>query len=225
MPEAGVFFAFSASFVVGLSGAASPGPLLAFNIRETVERGFWAGPSVSLGHSLLEAVVVALLALGLGRVLQTGLAGAVVALAGGIFLLWMAWGIYRQPAGELVLTPAQGIRRAGGARRPILGGVLVSLSNPFWFVWWMTAGAALLFRSYQLGIAGLVAFYFGHILADFSWYSAVSFAVATGRRLMTPPIYRGIMLSCAAFLALMAVYFLTCGFNFLGGLGIRGWCF
>lgn len=217
MPEAGVFFAFSASFVVGLSGAASPGPLLAFNIRETVERGFWAGPSVSLGHSLLEAVVVALLALGLGRVLQTGLAGAVVALAGGIFLLWMAWGIYRQPAGELVLTPAQGIRRAGGARRPILGGVLVSLSNPFWFVWWMTVGAALLLSSAVLGPAGIGAFYVGHILADFAWYSLVTLAVATGRRLLTLPLYKGLMVACGLFLAGMGVYFMVSGVLTLQG--------
>ena len=56
---------FITSMIVGVSGAATPGPLLIVNITETARRGFWAGPAVALGHSLLELVTVALLSLGL----------------------------------------------------------------------------------------------------------------------------------------------------------------
>ena len=62
---------------------------------------------------------------------------------------------------------------------------------------------------------GVSAFYLGHILSDYSWYSLVSLAVATGRRLMTPRVYAGIMLACAAFLAGMGGYFI-----FTGAMGL-----
>ena len=56
---------FGTSFLVGLSGALAPGPLLALDIRESTARGFWAGPYIATGHSLLELLVVVLLAVGL----------------------------------------------------------------------------------------------------------------------------------------------------------------
>lgn len=85
---------------------------------------------------------------------------------------------------------------------------MVSLSNPYWFVWWMTAGAALMARSYEWGLVGVGAFYIGHILADYSWYGLVAFIVASGRSMMTPAVYGGLMLLCAVFLAAMGAYFI-----------------
>ena len=41
---------------------------------------------------------------------------------------------------------------------------------------------SLLTKAYAIGMAGLVAFYVGHILGDLTWYSAVSGIVAAGRR-------------------------------------------
>jgi hypothetical protein len=62
-----------------------PGPLLAYNVRESARLGFWAGPLVSSGHSLLELLVVVLLALGLTRLLHRETVLALVGLAGGGF--------------------------------------------------------------------------------------------------------------------------------------------
>jgi len=49
-----LFPIFATSWIVGLSGAVSPGPLLAYDIKETLRIGPWAGPAISLGHSILE---------------------------------------------------------------------------------------------------------------------------------------------------------------------------
>ena len=42
MPEFPALAIFVTSFLVGISGAVSPGPLLAFNIKETMRTGFMA---------------------------------------------------------------------------------------------------------------------------------------------------------------------------------------
>ncbi len=49
------------SFVVALSGALMPGPLLTVTVGEATRRGFWAGPLIILGHGLLELTLVLLL--------------------------------------------------------------------------------------------------------------------------------------------------------------------
>ncbi len=202
--------------MVGLSGAVSPGPLLAFNIRETMQRGFLAGPYVVTGHAILELVVVVALALGLTQLLDSDPAVAAIGILGGLFLVWMGLGMLRNPgqgapnlAGHNPSVTSQGIRK------PIIGGVLVSLSNPYWAIWWITVGAALMTKSLELGLLGISAFYVGHILSDFSWYCLVSAALVSGRRLITERLYRGVMLGCGVFLAAMGGYFIVTGVTVL----------
>lgn len=213
-----VLVAFSASFVVGLSGALSPGPLLAFTIREATRNGWTAGPLVSTGHALLELGVVVILALGLGRFFQGDMAKAVIGLVGGSVILWMAWGTVQTALRERpdFRSVPEGRRRAGG---PVLGGVVVSLSNPFWSIWWLTVGASLLSRFYPgpLGLWSVGAIYIGHILSDFVWYSGVALAISSGRRVMTRPVYAGILLACAGFLAFMGGLFLYTGMRTVVG--------
>lgn len=216
MPDLPVLAIFGSSFLVGLSGAVSPGPLLAFNIQETMRRGFMAGPYVATGHAMLELLVVAALALGLSQVIDSDPVIATVGVLGGLFLLWMGWRMLRDPArGAPWLADPRHDTGRQSVTGPIVGGILVSLSNPFWTVWWITVGATFITRSLELGLLGIGAFYLGHILSDYSWYSLVSIVLASGRRLMTDRIYRGIMLTSGAFLALMGGYFVLTGANLL----------
>ncbi|MFC1935981.1 LysE family transporter [Chloroflexota bacterium] len=216
MPDIPVLVIFGTSFLVGLSGSVSPGPMLAFNIRETVRRGFMAGPYIVAGHALLELVVVVALALGLTQLLDSDPVVATIGILGGLFLLWMGWGILRNPgrgAPGSMGNHHGGTR--GGIRDPIVGGILVSLSNPYWAIWWITVGATFMTRSLELGLLGIGAFYVGHILSDLSWYGLVSAALASGQRLITERLYRGIMVGCGIFLAAMGGYFLVTGVNVL----------
>ena len=58
-------------------------------------------------------------------------------------------------------------------------------------------------QSRELGVVGISAFYLGHILSDYSWFSLVSLAVASGRRMLTPGVYRGLIVVCGLFLWIM----------------------
>jgi len=211
---------FGTSFVMGLSGAVTPGPLLAYNIRETARRGFWAGPWVATGHSILEAAMVALLAVGALQFMKGDVAFTTVALIGGAFLLWMGYGMVRHP-GIAAPSQAQATGGADGparARRfdhPIFGGIAVSLVNPFWIVWWVTVGLTWLNKSQDmgLGLLGVAAFYVGHILSDYAWYGLVSAGIASGRRVLTDTFYKGLILACGLFLWAMAGFFIANGLS------------
>ena len=89
----------------------------------------------------------------------------------------------------------------------VLSGVLASISNPYWTIWWATIGLGYLVISRELGAAGIALFFAGHILADAVWYLFIGFAVSAGRRRFTDRVYRWIVGSCALFLFFFAVSF------------------
>ena len=208
---------FVTSFLVGLSGAATPGPVLMVNITEVARRGFWAGPAVALGHSLLELATVVLLVLGLSPVLQTGVIPGLVGLLGGLFLLWLGQKTLRGAPGLSLAAEVAGVKGTGHGG-PVIAGAAASLSNPYWLVWWATIGASFTVTALTFGSLGLVAFYLGHISSDFAWYSFVAAIVATGRRLMTDPVYRGLLVACSLFLLALGVLFMLSGAGALMGL-------
>ena len=189
------------------------------NITEVTRRGFWAGPAVALGHSLLELVTVALLGLGLSPFLQTGVMPGMVGLMGGLFLLWMGQKILRGIP-HLSLAAEMAAVRGSPRRGPIIAGVTASLANPYWVVWWATVGANFMVTALAVGFGalGVTAFYLGHISADFAWYTLVAAIVATGRRFMTDPVYRGLLVACALFLLALGGFFILSGVGALLGL-------
>jgi len=198
---------FALAFVTALSGALMPGPLLAATISESARRGFLAGPLLVVGHALLEAALLILLLHGLASLFQQRLFFIVIALLGGAALIWMAVGMFRSlPTLHLSFD-----RKTEKQNNIVLRGALMSVANPYWSVWWATIGIGCILQGKQLGVWGIVFFFAGHILADFAWYSAVSAAVAGGRRLLTDRAYRSIVAACATALLGFALYFLYAG--------------
>jgi hypothetical protein len=43
---------------------------------------------------------------------------------------------------------------------------LVSPSSPYWFIWWITVGMGYVMFAGNLGMAGILAFFIGHILSN-----------------------------------------------------------
>jgi threonine/homoserine/homoserine lactone efflux protein len=91
---------------------------------------------------------------------------------------------------------------------PVLQGVVTSISNPYWTLWWVTIGAGFVLSSLKYGVAGLSSFYIGHILGDFIWYAAIAYAVATGKRFLSDKVYHGILFGCGLFLIALAATFI-----------------
>jgi threonine/homoserine/homoserine lactone efflux protein len=98
---------FGSSFLVSLTGALSPGPLTTLAVREGARRGFWAGPLLATGHGAVELALVIGLALGLNQLLDNDAVVAAIAVAGGLFLLWLGWQVIRSaPLQEVVMEKA-----------------------------------------------------------------------------------------------------------------------
>lgn len=214
MPEATIILILTTSFVIGLSGAIMPGPLLARTIGETVRYGFWAGPLLTLGHGILELALVIALVLGLSRFIGGDLVPSIVGMVGGIVLLSMGLATVRQ-GWQKIPGPVVNSASIVQDRTLVLSGVLVSISNPYWFIWWVTIGMTWLLWSLKLGIAGVASFFTGHILADLTWYALVAFIIATGRKIISDTAYHWLLLACGLALVALGGYFTASGIKFL----------
>lgn len=186
-----------------------PGPFLTATISETSKRGFHAGPLMIVGHGLLELLLVIALMLGLAPVLKNDTVFGTIALSGACILLWMAFGMFRSLPSLQMLTKSVDVRRGG----LIATGILMSVANPYWTIWWATIGLGYIIHSLAFGIMGVLLFFVGHILADLVWYSVVSYSVAKGKAFLSVSVYRSIIGVCACFLVVFAVYFGYSGFE------------
>lgn len=211
------------SFIVALSGAMAPGPLLTVTIAESVRRGVMAGPLLVAGHAVLEAGLVVALAFGLAPFITNHGVIAAISLAGGGFLLWMGGTIVGDAVrGKIALDLSAPLTNGGpptggsNAGRLITLGAVVSLSNPYWSLWWATFGLKYVTIALKWAWVGITVFFIGHILADLAWYLAVSGAVAGGRRFLSPAVYRGILTVTGLFLIGLGGCFVYGGLRFVG---------
>jgi len=67
-------------FFIGLSGALAPGPTLIATINASVRGGWTMGPKVTLGHMLVELLMVILIVAGISSVM--GEYSTIIALVG-----------------------------------------------------------------------------------------------------------------------------------------------
>lgn len=202
---------FGTAFIVGFSGAVTPGPVLALTVSESARRGFIAAPLVVLGHAVLEAALVVCLVAGLGSILLRDKVLGPIALLGALVLVWMGWTMLREFLRHRVDLDISLEAAPTSVGVPIFRGLLTSLANPYWIVWWATVGLTYIGASFERGATGLLAFFSGHILADLAWYSVVAAAVTAGRRSFIKRVYPSLNLVCGCFLVGSGVFFLWFG--------------
>ncbi len=198
---------FTGSFVVALSGALAPGTLLAATIAYSVKRGAAAGPLIILGHMILELGLLVLLIFGLSRFIFTETVIRIIFISGGFLMIILGGLMLRSKNRNHDNIPD----KTEHLPSPFLSGIVVSVSNPYWTIWWLTIGMGYLLKALQHGILGIAAFFLGHILADFGWYTLVSYSVSRGKNLAGGKKQTILIFICGVFLILFGIWFFISG--------------
>jgi len=94
---------------------------------------------------------------------------------------------------------------------PLVAGILLSVGNPYFLVWWATVGAALVARSLEFGVAGFLAFALAHWTCDLLWDTLLSALSFKGGRLLGPRFQKGVFGVCGTGLILFGGRFLIEG--------------
>ena len=199
-----IFFVL-ASFAAGLSGALVPGPMLTVTISDSLRKGYIAGPMVVSGHIITEIVLIILIISGMRWLIESPMVSLIIGILGGLVLIFMGLNLFKTDPDLDELD-----KQLKSNHSSIADGIITSLSNPYFFIWWATIGFAFMFKGLEIaGIVGFIGFLVGHWSADLSWYSMISFFTSKGTQIMNKHYYTGIMKICGVFLVTLGLYFIT----------------
>jgi threonine/homoserine/homoserine lactone efflux protein len=176
--------------------------MLFVTIDTSLKRGWKAGPEIFVGHAILEFIVCVLIIYGITAVSDSTVMA--ISILGGATLVIF---------GLMTMKSAKGAADSmhehdKGTSKPILAGILTSASNPYFWIWWLAAGSALVLRGMEIGLIAAVMFMIGHWLADLGYFTVVSTSFSKGKKLMSPKVYERVLLSCGLFLVMFGSWFI-----------------
>jgi len=145
---------------------------------------------------------------GLGPLFQLSGVKAAIGLAGGIVLLIMGVFMIRDARTPQELTKKESVRS------PLVAGILLSAGNPYFLIWWVTVGTALILKSATFGVLGFLLFILVHWLCDLGWFSFLSSLSFHGGRFFGQRFQQGVFVVCGVFLVLFSVKF------FISSIGV-----
>lgn len=194
-----MFFYLSQGLVLGGTAAAQPGPFQAYLLSQTLRNGWRRTLLAAFAPLISDGPIVALVLLVLTQTPAWLL--NVLRLAGGCFLLFLAYKAFRafQTAGSTSLpVPESG-------RQSLLEAALLNALSPNPYIFWATIAGPILIegwrRSPAFGLSFVLGFY-GTLIGGFIGF-VILFAVARG---LDPRFSRALSALSALLLLLFGLY-------------------
>jgi len=176
---------------VTASGALAPGPLFFANVSHGVKSGAKSGLLFSVGHTIVELALTAVLALGFSTVVDRPEVRIVTGLLGGVALLFFGVLQIRDSLKQKHdHTGFSGVL----VRNPVLLGIVFTGLNPYFIMWWLTIGVKLVSDAVVfLSFAGFLLMYASHVWMDYAWLTLSAYLAHRGVSLVSGRGYRILM--------------------------------
>jgi threonine/homoserine/homoserine lactone efflux protein len=193
---------FLLGLVIGLTGALAPGPTLVATINASIAGDWKIGPKVTVGHMIAESVLFLLIVLGLAAFALPYMTA--IAAIGGVSLIVFGALTIAGSRGASLTCPDRGT-----VGNPYIAGLVTSAANPYFWIWWLTIGSAMVIAGLSGGILLATVFMAGHWCADLGWFTFISAGISRGRTFISDLSYQRIMAVCGIFLIIFGAYFLS----------------
>jgi threonine/homoserine/homoserine lactone efflux protein len=138
---------------LGLAAGTAPGPLLTITISETLQHGKWEGIKVAISPLLTDLPIILSVLF-----IMSNLAGynniiGIIALLGASYLIYS--GIeslkIKPTSSEFNLEKKDGLKK----------GVIVNFGNPHPYIFWLSIGGPIIFKSLGVQVLATILFLFG----------------------------------------------------------------
>ena len=184
---------------ISLTGVMMPGPMTA----ATIAKGYSdrnAGALIAVGHAVIEIPLIAAIYLGFGHFFSSPQAVQVTHIVGGLMLFYLGFRMFR--------TAGNAVGEIGGLpTSSLITGIVVTGTNPAFYVWWMTVGMALIVNAADFGFSGIVLLTLVHWPCDLAWYEFLSVGTFKSRKWWTQKVQRIVFSACASMLIGFGIWF------------------
>ena len=188
---------------ISASGVMSPGPLFAANIVYGLKEGKIAGLKIAMGHTVVEFPLIVFLGLGTISLETFPEYRILITVIGAIGLFVFAGlqikSIFRKDFGT----------KSSPNKNSFFAGVLLSVLNPFFLIWWLTIGFVLITESIMLwGFSGILILFVFHIWMDYIWLFAVAGFASKAKNILSNRNYKILIIGLSVLLIYFGVDFL-----------------
>jgi threonine/homoserine/homoserine lactone efflux protein len=193
--------------VISFTGVMLPGPMTA----ATIAKGYshkHAGAWIIAGHAIIEIPLIAVIAViyfESGHFMSSPQVEKIIYLAGGLMLLYLGIRMFRATGR---------VPNAVGSlpSNALVTGIVITGTNPAFYIWWVTAGAILVTGAAKFGPVGIVLFTLVHLPCDLAWSEFLSVGTFESKRWWTPKVQRIVFSVCALILVGFGVWFCLSAF-------------
>lgn len=144
-----------AGVALGLSAGISPGPLLALVISQTLRHGYKEGAKVAVAPLITDFPIIIGSTVLLVNLSEYGSVIGILSLAGGLFLVYLAYENFR--------TGGLEIRREKPELRSVVQGAIVNALSPYPYLFWITVGGPMIVKGYAEGLLPPLLFVSGFL--------------------------------------------------------------
>jgi len=181
--------------------------MLALVLAQTLRHGPREGCKIALTPLVTDAPIIVVALVVAAKLAELRPLLGVVSVAGGAFVLYLAWDSVRPVRVDPEAPPEP--------PRSWFKGIFTNLLSPHPWIFWLTVGAAILARAIAQSWLVAVAFLFGFYLLLVGSKIMVALMAGRSRDLLAGRPYRVVMRVLAALLALFAILLFREGLKLL----------
>ena len=205
------------SFVVTViiltaSGALAPGPLFFATVTHGTKHGAKSGLIFSIAHTVVEFLLIMLLALGLLTVASEPIVKMVIGLIGGIVLI--AFGTI-QIRNSIISNPEDLKKPKASYRHLFILGLAFTGLNPYFILWWLTVGAQLIIIALEFAaLIGVLFMFVCHVWMDYVWLTGTAYFAKKGTNIMGLKWYKPLLIVFGVILIYFGITFIISATGF-----------
>jgi threonine/homoserine/homoserine lactone efflux protein len=200
----------SAGILLGLAAGFAPGPLLVLVISETLRHGIKAGLKVSIAPLITDVPIILVSLLLLNSLAEYKPILGCISIFGGLFIFYLAYESLKTRGVDLNLSAV----RTGSFKK----GVITNALNPHPYIFYMTVGAPIIYRSIQQHILATLSFVGSFLLLLVGSKVVLALVVGRSRTFLKGRLYIWVMRTLGVLLIVFSLVLLRDGFELLGWL-------
>jgi len=200
-----MFDLIALTIIISASGALSPGPLTVATVAVSLKRNWKVGVLAALGHMTVEIPYIIILILIYEQIkifLQNFIVKVLFLTFILIFILMFAFFIIRESLSKVKIE-----MKIEKIYHPFLIGVIFSILNPYFLLWWVTVGFVLIKIIIESGnlLLFFIVMYIAHVWLDYAWLTGLASVASLSTNFLGSKGHRIIMFCLGIFLIYLAI--------------------